>query len=110
MRCKNCGRKRLRKDKNQTARALSTWEFLMCSGGGFSYDVRSCKDHYEGAIDMAMLRWNDVMQDVRRDKHPLSPRTQQLCRASHPKDGSTISPDEEFKRYGVTERERFLKK
>ena len=91
MRCTGCKAKRVREDPN-AAREMCTFEFLACSGGGFSYDIRNCRENYEGAIDMAMLRWNEVMQEVKREKHPLSPRSQQLCRSTHPKEGSTLSP------------------
>ncbi len=104
MRCTGCKAKRVREDPN-AAREMCTFEFLACSGGGFSYDIRNCREHYEGAIDMATLRWNEVMQEVKREKHPLSPRSQQLCRSTHPKEGSTLSADQEFKNYGITERE-----
>ena len=104
MRCVGCKAKRVREDPN-CAREMCTFEFLMCSGGGFSYDLRNCREHYKGAVEMATLRWNEVMQDVKREKHPLSPRSQQMCRSTHPEDGSTISADQEFKLYGVTDRE-----
>ena len=104
MRCTGCKAKRVREDPN-AAREMCTFEFLACSGGGFSYDIRNCRENYEGAIEMAMLRWNEVMQEVKREKHPLSPRSQQLCRSTHPVEGSTLSADQEFKKYGVTERE-----